>query len=85
MTIEARDIWGAIDEVAERRGVSIRTLASESGLHFTTLYNRKEGDHFKWPSSKSISAICETAGISFVEFAAIVEHQASVTSLRTAA
>jgi DNA-binding phage protein len=79
MAIEAKHIWEAIDDVAEKRHLSPRKLAVEAGLHYTTLYNRKDAEGYKWPSSKSIAAVCGTAGISLVEFASIVEGRASLS------
>jgi phage repressor protein C with HTH and peptisase S24 domain len=67
-------IWGAIDALAERRGLTPSGLARLAGLD-PTAFNRSkrftpEGRP-RWPSTESLSKLLEATGTSLDEFAAI--------------
>lgn len=67
-------IWGAIDMLARRRGLSPSALARLAGLD-PTAFNRSkrrtaEGRP-RWPSTESIAKVLEATGTTLDEFAAI--------------
>lgn len=69
-------IWGAIDSLAERHGLSPSGLARRAGLDPTT-FNRskrvsREGKH-RWPSTESLSKVMEATNCSLGEFVAMME------------
>lgn len=68
-------IWRAIDQVAERRGLSASGLARAAGLDPTT-FNRskRQGPDGKprWPSTESVARALAAAETSWDEFAALL-------------
>ena len=67
-------IWGAIDTLARRQGLSSSALARLAGLD-PTAFNRSkrftaEGRP-RWPSTESIAKVLEATGTSLDEFASI--------------
>lgn len=67
-------IWGAIDAVAESRGLSPSGLARLAGLDPTSLNRSKrftlEGRP-RWPSTESLSKILDATGMSLDDFASV--------------
>ena len=59
------DIWEAIDELAQKHGLSTSALAKKAGLDPTTFNKSKrksaEGK-LRWPSTESISKILAVTG-----------------------
>src|SRR3954462_13456774 len=70
-------IWGAMDRLAERAGLSASGLAKKSGLDPTTFNKSKritvEGRP-RWPSTESVAkALAATSG-SIDTFVQLIEH-----------
>ena len=64
-------IWHAIDSLAAKLGKSCSALAKECGLDATTFNKSKRCDRYgkpHWPSSRTISKILDTTGISEADF-----------------
>ncbi len=66
-----RDIWNAIDAIAERHGLSVSGLARLAGLD-ATAFNRskrvsKDGRE-RWPSTESVAKILEATNETFDAF-----------------
>lgn len=69
-------IWSAIDQLAERYGLSASGLARRAGLDATSFNRSKrtgpEGRD-RWPSTESIAKILAATGASLEEFLRLVE------------
>ena len=80
---EHRDIWGALDRLAIRHGMSVSGLAKQAGLDPTT-FNKSKRQSVdgkpRWPSTESLSKVLNVMRISFDDFATLV----SLSSGRTA-
>ena len=80
------DVWRAIDQMAEKYGMSASGLARRAGLDPTT-FNKskrttKEGKN-RWPSTESVAKVLGATGASFAEFVSFVgEGNASVLAQR---
>ena len=60
-------VWHAIDELAQRYGMTASGLAKKAGLDPTTFNKskRKSADgRLRWPSTESIAKILEATGAS---------------------
>lgn len=72
-----RQIWTAIDALAERYGFSPSGLAKRAGLDPTT-FNRSKRvtaqGRERWPSTESLAKVLEATGASFDELAALVQN-----------
>ena len=60
MNLSHKEIWSAIDNLAESKGLSVSALAMKAGLD-STIFNKskrisKEGRK-RWPSTESINKI----------------------------
>lgn len=72
-------IWRAIDQVAERRGLSASGLARAAGLDPTTFNKSKRqapDGKPRWPSTESVSRALAAAETSWDEFAALLAGKA---------
>lgn len=71
-------LWGALDALAKRAGLSPSGLAKKAGLD-ATAFNRSKrvaaNGRPRWPSMESIAKALAATGVSFGEFAAMVEKQ----------
>lgn len=70
-------VWGAIETIAERKGVSVSRLAILAG-HDATAMNRSkrvQRGTLRWPSTHLIACITDVAGISFAKFGRLVDQQ----------
>ena len=71
-----KQIWAAIDDLAQRHGLSASGLARKAGLDATT-FNRSKRQtpdgRLRWPSTESISKILEATGASMAEFLSLIE------------
>jgi phage repressor protein C with HTH and peptisase S24 domain len=68
-----RDIWSAIDAIAERHGLSASGLARLAGLDATAFNKSKrisKDGRERWPSTESVAKILEATGESFDAFLA---------------
>lgn len=66
-----RDIWNAIDAIAERHGFSASGLARVAGLDATAFNKSKrisKDGRERWPSTESIAKVLEATGESFDAF-----------------
>jgi phage repressor protein C with HTH and peptisase S24 domain len=68
-------IWGALDLLAERHGLSPSGLAKKSGLDATTFNKSKritnDGRH-RWPSTESVSKALTATGVSMESFVQLI-------------
>jgi phage repressor protein C with HTH and peptisase S24 domain len=74
MSLKHHDIWRAIDQLAERNGLSPSGLALKAGLS-STVFNvskRASRDRKRWPSTESIAQILQATGTSLDEFMTLV-------------
>ncbi len=72
-------IWGAVDRLAERHGLSPSGLARRAGLDATSFNKSKRvspDGRERWPSSESIAKILAATGSSIHDFVALVDPQA---------
>src|SRR5581483_4349696 len=70
-----RQIWAAIDALAERRGWSIGRLAVTAGLDPTSLNPSKRlgiGAKPRWPSTETLCKLLSASNTSFSTFADMV-------------
>lgn len=70
-----RQIWQAIDTLAQRNGMSASGLARAAGLDPTTFNRSKRrgpGGKLRWPSTESVSKALAATGASMEEFVAVL-------------
>ncbi|GAA6156444.1 S24 family peptidase [Pyruvatibacter sp. HU-CL02332] len=70
-----REIWQAIDTLAQRSGLSASGLARAAGLDPTTFNRSKRmasNGKQRWPSTESLSKALEAAGTSMEEFVGFI-------------
>lgn len=75
---EHRDIWAALDRLAERFGLSVSALARQAGLDPTTFNKSKRRSHdgkHRWPSTESLSKVLAVLNVNFDDFAQLVVSQ----------
>src|SRR3954452_11491274 len=68
-------IWGALDRLAARAGLSPSGLARRAGLDPTTFNKSKRvssDGRLRWPSTESIAKVLEATGASLDEFMTLV-------------
>lgn len=68
-----RDIWNAIDAIAERHGLSVSGLARLAGLDATAFNKSKrisKDGRERWPSTESVAKILEATNETFEVFLA---------------
>ena len=66
-----KQVWAAIDTIAERYGYSASGLAKKSGLDPTSFNPSKRNGpdgRPRWPTTESIANLLEAAGVSVEEF-----------------
>lgn len=71
-------IWTALDRLAERFDMSVSGLAKLAGLDPTSFNRSKRVSpdaeaRPRWPSTESLAKVLEATGVSFGEFAALVD------------
>ena len=67
-----KQVWNAIDTIAERYGYSASGLAKKSGLDPTSFNPSKRNGpdgRPRWPTMESISRLLQASGASMEEFA----------------
>jgi phage repressor protein C with HTH and peptisase S24 domain len=75
-------IWGAIDALAARHGLSPSGLAKLAGLDPTTFNKSKRGGangKLRWPSTESVSKVLRATGASLDEFVTLVGREGAAT------
>ena len=80
-----RQVWDAIDQIAEDHGMTASGLARRAGLDSTTFNKSKrispEGRE-RWPSTESVAKILRVTGQSIDQFAALVDKSARSNARR---
>ncbi|HEX8165393.1 MAG TPA: helix-turn-helix transcriptional regulator [Beijerinckiaceae bacterium] len=69
-------IWAAIDQLAERYGMSASGLARKSGLDATSFNRSKRTSpdgRDRWPSTESVAKVLRATGASLDEFLRLIE------------
>ena len=81
-------VWGAIDALALRHGLSASALARKAGLD-PTAFNRSKrigaDGRPRWPSTESIAKILGATGASLDEFVALIRRRAGAAAPKRAA
>ena len=78
MALSHTQIWGALDALAARCGMSASGLAKAAGLDATSFNKSKRvaGENPprpRWPSTESVAKVLAATGTGFAEFAALAE------------
>ena len=72
-----RQLWSAIDKLAERQGLSTSGLARRAGLD-ATAFNRSKrvtpDGRERWPSTESLSKVLDSTNVRFDEFASLLDE-----------
>jgi phage repressor protein C with HTH and peptisase S24 domain len=69
-------VWAAIDQLAERYGMSASGLARKAGLDATSFNRSKRTSpdgRDRWPSTESVSKVLKATGASLDEFTKLIE------------
>ena len=70
-----KDVWRAIDRLAEAHGLSTSGLARRAGLDPTTFNKSKRTtreNKLRWPSTESVSKVLDATGATIEEFVGYV-------------
>lgn len=84
--LDHQSVWTAIDDLAERHGLSASGLARRAGLDPTTFNRSKRvasDGRPRWPSTESIAKILEATGAGLDDFFAAVRASAADDPLPT--
>lgn len=78
MALTHAGVWSAIDQLAQRFGLSVSALAKQSGLDPTSFNRSKRVSadpdaRPRWPSTESVAKVLAATGVGFPEFAALAE------------
>jgi len=79
------DVWGAIDLLARKYGLSASGLARRSGLDPTTFNKSKRvmpNGRLRWPSTESISKILKATDAPLEEFVALLVGEEGSQAIR---
>jgi phage repressor protein C with HTH and peptisase S24 domain len=71
-----KQIWAAIDVIAEAQGMSVSALAKSAGLDATTFNRSKRlSSHGRerWPSTESLAKVLKAANLDLRALADIIE------------
>ncbi len=74
-----KQIWSAIDRLADQRGLSPSGLARQAGLDPTTFNRSKRqgaNGKLRWPSTESIAKVLDATGISMDGFVSLMDRGA---------
>ncbi len=80
-----RQVWDAIDQIAEEHGMTASGLAKRAGLDSTTFNKSKRispDGRERWPSTESISKILRVTGEPIDQFAALVDKSSKSRARR---
>lgn len=72
---EHRDIWSALDLLAQRFSISTSAMARRAGLDPTTFNKSKRqasDGKPRWPSTESLSKVLDALGVDIEDFATLV-------------
>ncbi|MGZ5932189.1 MAG: S24 family peptidase [Rhizomicrobium sp.] len=75
-------IWGAMDALAARHGLSPSGLAKLAGLDPTTFNKSKRGGangKLRWPSTESVSKVLRATGATLDDFVMLVGREGAAT------
>ena len=75
-------IWGALDKLAERNGMSASGLAKKAGLDSTTFNKSKRvtnDGRQRWPSTESVSKALQATNVPIDRFVALIEGTSRIT------
>jgi phage repressor protein C with HTH and peptisase S24 domain len=64
-------VWGALDKLADRYGLSASGLAKKAGLDATSFNKSKRtapDGHLRWPSTESIAKVLDATGATVDEY-----------------
>ena len=70
-------VWAAIDALAQNNDMSVSRLARNAGLDPTTFNKSKRASsdgRLRWPSTESLSKICDATNTPFERFTALVQE-----------
>ena len=73
-------VWGAIDALAARYGLTASALAKKSGLDATTFNKSKRSTgegRLRWPSTESVAKVLDATGATLDEFLNLVSIKAA--------
>lgn len=78
MMMTHSSVWRAIDQLAERKGVSLAELARSAGLDRTTFARckRSRDGRPRWPSTESISRVLVATDCNMAQFSAMLREGA---------
>ena len=79
-------VWGAIDTLASRYGMTASGLARKAGLDATTFNKSKRqtpDGRLRWPSTESIAKILEATGARVDEFMGLLDARGASGARRT--
>ena len=74
-----KQVWGALDALAERHSMSVSGLAKIAGLDPTTFNKSKReasDGKLRWPSTESIAKVLRATGATLGEFVALTSTDA---------
>ena len=80
-----RQVWDAIDQIAEEHGMTASGLAKRAGLDSTTFNKSKRispDGRERWPSTESVSKILRVTGEPIDQFAALVDKSSKSRARR---
>ena len=72
-----KDLWRAVDHLADCKGISRSALARSAGLDPTIFNRSKRGggvNKERWPSSESIVKVLNVTGVSMGAFGSLVDQ-----------
>ena len=80
-----RQVWDAIDQIAEDHGMTASGLAKKAGLDSTTFNRSKRvspDGRERWPSTESVAKILRVTGEPIDQFASLVDKSATSKARR---
>ncbi len=80
-----RQVWDAIDQIAEDHGMTASGLAKRAGLDSTTFNKSKRispDGRERWPSTESVAKILRVTGEPIDQFAALVDKSSKSKARR---
>lgn len=81
-----KQLWGALDALAEKHGLSASGLAKKAGLDPTAFNPSKRhgpDGRERWPTTESISKVLSSVGTSLDEFVVLLAGRKGMEKMRT--